>query len=209
VRQFSVPPLVVVPPETNITDLLLRQAKKASNPALFSRLDASGSWQNVSATDFLADVNALAKGLMASGVGAGDRVGIMSRTRYEWSLVDFAIWFAGAISVPIYETSSPSQVAWNLGDSGAVAAFGESAHHENIILQAANAEGLTDLQHVWQLEGNGLDALREAGRGVSDDELESRRSTAGLADTATIIYTSGTTGRPKGCELTHGNFVEL
>ena len=208
-RQFSVPPLVVVPPETNITDLLLRQAKKASNPALFSRLDASGSWQNVSATDFLADVNALAKGLMASGVGAGDRVGIMSRTRYEWSLVDFAIWFAGAISVPIYETSSPSQVAWNLGDSGAVAAFGESAHHENIILQAANAEGLTDLQHVWQLEGNGLDALREAGRGVSDDELESRRSTAGLADTATIIYTSGTTGRPKGCELTHGNFVEL
>ncbi|WP_426766766.1 AMP-dependent synthetase/ligase [Pseudarthrobacter sp. 1G09] len=208
-RQFSVPPLVVVPPETNITDLLLRQAKKASNPALFSRLDASGSWQNVSATDFLADVNALAKGLMASGVGAGDRVGIMSRTRYEWSLVDFAIWFAGAISVPIYETSSPSQVAWNLGDSGAVAAFGESAHHENIILQAANAEGLTDLQHVWQLEGNGLDALREAGRGVSDNELESRRSTAGLADTATIIYTSGTTGRPKGCELTHGNFVEL
>ncbi len=208
-RQFSVPPLVVVPPETNITDLLLRQAKKASNPALFSRLDASGSWQNVSATDFLADVNALAKGLMASGVGAGDRVGIMSRTRYEWSLVDFAIWFAGAISVPIYETSSPSQVAWNLGDSGAVAAFGESAHHENIILQAVNAEGLTDLQHVWQLEGNGLDALREAGRGVSDDELESRRSAAGLADTATIIYTSGTTGRPKGCELTHGNFVEL
>lgn len=208
-RQFSVPPLVVVPPETNITDLLLRQAKKASNPALFSRLDASGSWQNVSATDFLADVNALAKGLMASGVGAGDRVGIMSRTRYEWSLVDFAIWFAGAISVPIYETSSPSQVAWNLGDSGAVAAFGESAHHENIILQAVNAEGLTDLKHVWQLEGDGLDALREAGRGVSDEELESRRSTAGLADTATIIYTSGTTGRPKGCELTHGNFVEL
>ncbi|MDQ1052330.1 long-chain acyl-CoA synthetase [Arthrobacter sp. SORGH_AS 212] len=208
-RQFSVPPLVVVPPETNITDLLLRQAKKASNPALFSRLDASGSWQNVSATDFLADVNALAKGLMASGVGAGDRVGIMSRTRYEWSLVDFAIWFAGAISVPIYETSSPSQVAWNLGDSGAVAAFGESAHHENIILQAVNAEGLTDLMHVWQLEGDGLDALREAGRGVSDDELESRRSTAVLADTATIIYTSGTTGRPKGCELTHGNFVEL
>ncbi|ACL39536.1 AMP-dependent synthetase and ligase [Pseudarthrobacter chlorophenolicus A6] len=208
-RQFSVPPLVVVPPETNITDLLLRQATKASNPALFSRLDASGSWQNVSATEFLADVRALAKGLMASGVGAGDRVGIMSRTRYEWSLVDFAIWFAGAISVPIYETSSPSQVAWNLGDSGAVAAFGESAHHENIILQAVNAEGLTDLKHVWQLEGTGLDALREAGRGVSDDELESRRSAAGLADTATIIYTSGTTGRPKGCELTHGNFVEL
>ncbi|MFM9274135.1 AMP-dependent synthetase/ligase [Pseudarthrobacter sp. NKDBFgelt] len=208
-REFSVPPLVVVPPETNITDLVLRQAAKASNPALFSRLDASGAWQDISATDFLADVRALAKGLIASGVGAGDRVGIMSRTRYEWSLVDFAIWFAGAVSVPIYETSSPSQVAWNLGDSGAVAAFGEAAHHEDTIRQAVTAEALTALQHVWQLEGNGLDALREAGRGVSDDDLEARRKTAGLRDTATIIYTSGTTGRPKGCELTHGNFVEL
>ncbi|WP_324644747.1 AMP-dependent synthetase/ligase [Pseudarthrobacter sp. LT1] len=208
-REFSVPPLVVVPPETNITDLVLRQAAKPSNPALFSRLDASGAWRNVSATEFLADVKALAKGLIASGVGAGDRVGIMSRTRYEWSLVDFSIWFAGAVSVPIYETSSPSQVAWNLGDSGAVAAFGESAQHENVIRQAVTAEGLTEVQHVWQLEGQGLDSLREVGRGVSDEELESRRSAAGLQDIATIIYTSGTTGRPKGCELTHGNFVEL
>ncbi|MFD5278940.1 AMP-dependent synthetase/ligase [Pseudarthrobacter sp. NPDC058362] len=208
-REFSVPPLVVVPPETNITDLVLRQAGKASNPALFSRLDPAGAWQDISATDFLADVSALAKGLIASGVGAGDRVGIMSRTRYEWALVDFSIWFAGAVSVPIYETSSPSQVAWNLGDSGAVAAFGEAAHHEDIIRQAVANEGLTDLRHVWQLEGAGLDSLREAGRGVTDEELEARRSAAGLQDLATIIYTSGTTGRPKGCELTHGNFVEL
>ncbi|MCU1517247.1 MAG: long-chain fatty acid--CoA ligase [Pseudarthrobacter sp.] len=208
-REFSVPPLVVVPSETNITDLVLRQAAKPSNPALFSRLDSAGAWQDVSAKDFLADVQALAKGLMASGVGAGDRVGIMSRTRYEWALVDFAIWFAGAVSVPIYETSSPSQVAWNLGDSGAVAAFGEAAHHEDIIRQAATSEGLTALQHVWQLEGRGLDAVREAGREVSDADLEARRSGANLADIATIIYTSGTTGRPKGCELTHGNFVEL
>ncbi|HCN21474.1 MAG TPA: long-chain fatty acid--CoA ligase [Arthrobacter bacterium] len=208
-REFSVPPLVVVPPETNITDLVLRQAAKPSNPALFSRLDSAGAWQDVSATDFLADVSALAKGLMATGVGAGDRVGIMSRTRYEWALIDFAIWFAGAVSVPIYETSSPSQVAWNLGDSGAVAAFGEAAHHEDIIRQAATSEGLTALQHVWQLEGGGLDPVREAGRGVSDADLEARRASARLSDVATIIYTSGTTGRPKGCELTHGNFVEL
>ncbi|HEY9358779.1 MAG TPA: AMP-dependent synthetase/ligase, partial [Arthrobacter sp.] len=185
------------------------QAAKPSNPSLFSRLDSAGAWQDVSAKDFLADVQALAKGLMASGVNAGDRVGIMSRTRYEWALVDFAIWFAGGVSVPIYETSSPSQVAWNLGDSGAVAAFGEAAHHEDIIRQAATSEGLTALQHVWQLEGSGLDALREAGRDVSDADLEARRSSANLDDTATIIYTSGTTGRPKGCELTHGNFVEL
>ncbi|WP_307037061.1 long-chain fatty acid--CoA ligase [Arthrobacter sp. B3I4] len=208
-REISVPPLVTVPPETNVTDLVLRQAAKASNPALFSRLDAAGQWQDVRATDFLADVSLLAKGLMASGVAAGDRVGIMSRTRYEWTLVDFAIWFAGAVSVPIYETSSPSQVAWNLGDSGAVAAFGESAHHEDIIRQAASSEGLTALQHVWQLEGDGLDEVRAAGSGVSDEELEERRSRASLKDLATIIYTSGTTGRPKGCELTHGNFVEL
>ncbi len=208
-REFSVPPLVVVPPETNITDLVLRQAAKPSNPALFSRLNSAGAWQDVSAKDFLADVSALAKGLIASGVGAGDRVGIMSRTRYEWALIDFAIWFAGGVSVPIYETSSPSQVAWNLGDSGAVAAFGEAAHHEDIIRQAATSEGLTALQHVWQLEGAGLDAVREAGRDVSDADLEARRASAGLNDVATIIYTSGTTGRPKGCELTHGNFVEL
>ena len=208
-REFSVPPLVVVPPETNITDLVLRQAAKPSNPALFSRLDASGTWQDVSATDFLADVKALAKGLIASGVGAGERVGIMSRTRYEWALVDFAIWFAGGVSVPIYETSSPSQVAWNLGDSGAVAAFGEAAHHEDIIRQAAASEGLTGLRHVWQLEGQGLEALRQAGLHISDADLEERRSLANLDDVATIIYTSGTTGRPKGCELTHGNFVEL
>jgi long-chain acyl-CoA synthetase len=209
VREISVPPLVTVPPETNVTDLVLRQAAKASNPALFSRLDAAGQWQDVRATDFLADVSLLAKGLMASGVAAGDRVGIMSRTRYEWALIDFAIWFAGAVSVPIYETSSPSQVAWNLGDSGAVAAFGESAHHEDIIRQAASSEGLTGLRHVWQLEGDALDEVRAAGSGISDEELEARRSQASLNDLATIIYTSGTTGRPKGCELTHGNFVEL
>jgi len=209
VREFSVPPLVVVPPETNITDLVLRQAAKPSNPSLFSRLDSAGAWQDVSAKDFLADVQALAKGLIASGVNAGDRVGIMSRTRYEWALVDFAIWFAGGVPVPIYETSSPSQVAWNLGDSGAVAAFGEAAHHEDIIRQAASSEGLTALQHVWQLEGRGLDVVREAGRDISDADLEARRSAANLDDIATIIYTSGTTGRPKGCELTHGNFVEL
>ncbi|MFJ4261845.1 long-chain fatty acid--CoA ligase [Paenarthrobacter nicotinovorans] len=208
-REISVPPLVNISPETNITDFVLREAGKASNPPLFSKLDSSGQWKDIRATEFLEDVRALAKGLIASGVGQGDRVGIMSRTRYEWSLVDFAIWFAGAVSVPIYETSSPSQVAWNLGDSGAVAAFGESAHHEDIIRQAVVAEDIASVANVWQLEGAGLDALRAAGAGVPDDELESRRSAAGLRDVATIIYTSGTTGRPKGCELTHGNFVEL
>lgn len=208
-QEISVPAKVVSPRTMNTTDFVLRQAKLAANPALFSRRNEDNVWIDVSAKEFLADVSAIAKGLIASGIKVGDRVGIMARTRYEWSLVDFAIWFAGAVSVPIYETSSPSQVAWNLGDSAAVAIFAETGAHENIIRQAAHNENLTTLEHVWQLEGDGLDVLREAGREVSDETLEAARAANGLDDLATIIYTSGTTGRPKGCMLTHHNFVEL
>jgi long-chain acyl-CoA synthetase len=217
VREYSVPTMVDTPANSNITDLVLRHTGAAGNPALFSRRDAAGSWQDISAADFLADVKRLAAGLIASGVQPGDRVAIMARTRYEWSLVDFAIWFAGAVSVPVYETSSPSQVAWILGDSGVVAAFVETARHGNVVQRAvaladspaSTAADLSALRHVWELEGTGLDALREAGAAVDGDVLERARSTAGLEDLATIIYTSGTTGRPKGCELTHGNFVRL
>ena len=208
-REYSVPAMVDVPRNSNITDLVVKQAGKASNPALFSRKDASGTWQDIRATEFLADVVLLAKGMAASGIAPGDRVGIMARTRYEWSLVDFAIWFAGCVSVPIYETSSPSQVAWILGDSGAVGAFVESASHENVVRQAVSNESLDAVKHVWQLDGTGLDALRAAGADLEDGVIEERRGLAALDDLATIIYTSGTTGRPKGCELTHGNFVEL
>jgi len=209
VREFSMPAKVHLDPASNITDFLLRHARGGKNPALFATRDASGTWQDISATEFLDDVSALAKGLIANGVQQGDRVGIMSRTRYEWTLVDFAIWFAGAISVPIYETSSPSQVAWNLGDSGAVAAFAEQSHHEHAIRAAVRAENLDGMRHVWQIEAGGLDELRTAGANISDAELEARRSSSSLDSIATIIYTSGTTGRPKGCELTHGNFAEL
>lgn len=208
-QEISVPAKVVSPRTMNTTDFVLRQANSAANPALFSRRNADNVWVDVSAKEFHADVSALAKGMIASGIKVGDRVGIMARTRYEWALVDFAIWFAGAVSVPIYETSSPSQVAWNLGDSEAVAVFAETGTHENIIRQAAHNEGLTAIAHVWQLEGDGLDALREAGRDVADDVLEAARTANGLDDVATIIYTSGTTGRPKGCMLMHHNFVEL
>ncbi|AIX99691.1 AMP-dependent synthetase and ligase [Arthrobacter sp. PAMC 25486] len=208
-QEISVPAKVVSPRTMNTTDFVLRQAKLATNPALFARRNEDNVWVDVSAKEFHADVCAIAKGLIASGINVGDRVGIMARTRYEWALVDFAIWFAGAVSVPIYETSSPSQVAWNLGDSEAVGVFAETGSHENIIRQAAHNEALTTLAHVWQLEGDGLDVLREAGRDVADDTLEAARTANGLDDVATIIYTSGTTGRPKGCMLMHHNFVEL
>lgn len=207
-REFSVPPLVVSPATSNTTDFVLEQAA-GSNPLLFSRPDGRGGWIDVSARDFAADASALAKGLIAAGLEPGARIGIMSRTRYEWALVDFAIWFAGCISVPVYETSSPSQVAWILGDSAAGAVIVESAHHENVIRQAALQEQLDDVRSVWQMDGDGLDALRAAGADISDEQLEERRSSLHLDSVATVIYTSGTTGRPKGCELTHLNFVEL
>jgi long-chain acyl-CoA synthetase len=209
VRESSVPVLVDVPRDSNITDLLVRQAQKPSNPALFSGKDATGAWQDVRASEFLAEVSLLAQGLAASGVQPGDRVLVMARTRYEWSLADFAIWFAGAVSVPVYETSSASQVGWILADSGAVAAFAESPRHEELIRHATGIEGLPDLRHIWNFDDGGLDTLRAAGAEGAGTDVEERRSRAGLEDLATIIYTSGTTGKPKGCELTHGNFVEL
>ncbi|WP_104164227.1 long-chain fatty acid--CoA ligase [Arthrobacter sp. SX1312] len=208
-RDISVPVLVDVPRRTNTTDLVVRQATKPSNPALFAVKGPSGEWENISATEFRRQVEDVAKGLIASGVQAGDRVAIMARTRYEWSLADFAIWFAGAVSVPVYETSSPAQVAWILSDSGAVGAFVESARHEGVVREAVALEGIGSLQHVWQFDGDGLDTLRTAGVGTDEQMLSDRRAYAGLDDVATVIYTSGTTGKPKGCELTHGNFVEL
>ncbi len=208
-RDISVPVLVDVPRRSNIADLVIRQAAKPSDPALFAVKRPSGEWEDIPATEFRRQVEDIAKGLIASGIQPGDRVAIMARTRYEWSLADFAIWFAGAVSVPVYETSSPAQVAWILSDSGAVGAFVEAARHEQVVREAVALEGITSLQHVWQFDGNGLDTLRTAGAGTDDAMLADRRAYAGLDDVATIIYTSGTTGKPKGCELTHGNFVEL
>jgi long-chain acyl-CoA synthetase len=208
VREKIVPPLVPDAVARNITDFVIEQAEKPGNPAIFARRSASGEWQDVRAAEFREEVKKIAKGLMAGGITAGDRVGIMARTCYEWTLVDFAIWFAGGVSVPIYETSSPSQVAWNLGNSRAIAAFGETAHHEDTIREAIDSEGLA-VKHVWQMTPAGLDQLRAVGANVTDEELEARRSGVELDSLATIIYTSGTLGRPKGCELTHRNFVEL
>jgi long-chain acyl-CoA synthetase len=161
----------------------------------------------VPARAFADEVTAVAKGLVASGVDPGDRVAIMSRTRYEWTVVDFAVWASGAVGVPVYETSSADQVHWILSDSDVRAVVVETPAHAALV---AGVRGdLPHLTDVWTLDDDALAALVSAGAGVDDAEVARRTALAGTSDLATIIYTSGTTGRPKGVELTHGNFVHL
>ena len=201
-REFSVPATGTVPDEFTLSDLVVDNAVQTPHRVQFRR-QGDGRWQDVTCRDFLAEVSAVAKGLLACGVGGGDRVAIMSRTRYEWTLADFAIWTAGAVCVPIYETSSAEQVEWILADSGAVAVFVELAAHAATVEQVRGAAPA--VAQVWRLDTD-LEPLVGAGRAVSDADLEDRRRSVRADTLATLIYTSGTTGRPKGCELTHRNF---
>lgn len=202
-REFSLPALYEVPSDGNLTDLIRRNAAQHPDTAVMSR-KVDGRWQDVTATEFLAEVRAAAKGLIAAGIRPGDRVALISRTRYEWVLIDFAIWSAGGVTVPVYETSSPEQIQWILGDSGAVAAIVESPGHSAAV--ASLRDRLPELREVWEIEQGALDALKGAGAAITDAEVEERSSLANADDPATIVYTSGTTGRPKGCVLTHRNF---
>ena len=204
-REYSTPMTVEVPTTGNLTDAVLRNAAEAPEAAVMSRPDGTGGWTDVTAAVFLDEVRAVAKGLVAAGVEPGDRVALMSKTRYEWTLLDYAIWFAGAVTVPVYETSSEEQVAWILADSGARAVVTEGPEHTARV-SAVRAD-LEDLLHVWSFADNAVDVLTRLGADVADDLLEERRTSATPLDLATIIYTSGTTGRPKGCMLTHGNFL--
>ena len=183
-------------------DILDRLTEHADDVAL-ARADGD-AWIDVTLGDFHRDVLALAKGLVAAGVSAGDRVALLSKTRYEWTVADYAIWWTGAATVPIYETSSAAQIAWILSDSGAVAAIVENDGHLGKV-DEARAEA-PDLHHVWTIDTGGLDEVRALGADVTDDALEQRRAALTSDTLATLIYTSGTTGRPKGCRLTHGNF---
>jgi len=202
-REFSLPALYEVPADGNLTDIVRRNAAQHPDVAVIAR-KVDSRWQDVTATVFLTEVHTAAKGLIASGVQPGDRVGLMSRTRYEWTLLDFAIWSAGAVTVPVYETSSPEQVQWILSDSGATACVVEQGGH------AATVESVRDslpaLKHVWQIEAGGLEELGRLGQDVTDEAVDERSSLAKADDPATIVYTSGTTGRPKGCVLTHRSF---
>jgi long-chain acyl-CoA synthetase len=212
VREASTELLVELDPASNVTDLLLEQ--DAANPAhaLYARKGPNG-WTDITARKFLQDVSALAKGLIAGGLEPGNTVAVMSATRYEWTLVDFAIWFAGGITVPIYETSSADQIEWILHDSGALRVFAEDRGKVDLVGRVlASSELLKDrLVNVVRMDHDGvapdLASLAAAGTGVSDAELERHRSAAALEDVASLVYTSGTTGSPKGCEITHGNFA--
>jgi len=204
VREFSTPMTIEIPQSGNLTDDVVANGRDHPETVAFSRNSGSG-WEDVTAAEFLAEVRAVAKGLVAAGIEAGDRVAIISKTRYEWTLLDYAIWFAGAATVPIYETSSAEQISWILEDSGARAVIAEGPDHLARITEVRS--GLTELNHVWSFDGNAVSVLTRLGDDIADDVIEKRRTTATPADLATLIYTSGTTGRPKGCMLTHGNFM--
>ena len=205
-RESSRPPLVEVDPARHLAQLVVDNAREAPDAVSFRRPDGSGGWSAVTAAAFREEVEGLARGLVAAGVEPGDRVALLSRTRYEWTLVDFAIWTAGAVTVPVYESSSRDQVAWVLEDSGARCVVVETEAHAGLLSRARDGD---DDGPTWTIESGGLDQLRELGAGVRPAELDVRRAALSCESPATLIYTSGTTGRPRGCVLTHGNFLVL
>nr|WP_205829708.1 AMP-dependent synthetase/ligase [Microbispora sp. CL1-1] len=197
--------MVDVPPSANCTDVVFQRGVDEPDAVIIRRKeseDPAAPWTPVTAAQFRDQVAAVAKGLIAAGIEPGDRVGLMSRTRYEWTVADYAIWAAGAVGVPIYETSSADQVKWILTDSGAKAAFVETAAHEETVREA-----VPELPLLWRIDGGAFAELERLGADVSNDTLAERRASRGGRDLATIIYTSGTTGMPKGCRLTHDNLL--
>ena len=210
-REFSAPATTKVAEDENLTDMVWANAERFGSTVSFRRR-VDGTWVDVTAADFAAQVLAVAKGMIAAGLEPGDRVGLMSRTRYEWTLLDFAIWTVGCITVPIYETSSADQAEWILTDSGAKAAFVETEAHRAEIDKVIDR--LSEVRHIWQIEGptsggaaGAVDELTALGAEVPDQQVHERRRAVTAEDAATLIYTSGTTGRPKGCVLTHRNLL--
>ncbi|MGY2084469.1 AMP-dependent synthetase/ligase [Blastococcus sp. SYSU DS0539] len=203
-REFSVPVTTEVGPDEALTDMLATNVAEAGAEVGLRRR-RGGQWQDVTWAEFAGEVAGVAKGLIAAGVAPGDRVALQAKTRYEWTVFDYAIWTAGAVVVPIYETSSADQVAWILSDSGATAVVVERDEHATAVDSVRDQA--PDLKSVHVIEDDAIGTLTQAGAGVPDSELEARRKTLNADSLATLIYTSGTTGRPKGCELTHGNFL--
>ncbi|MDH6678180.1 long-chain acyl-CoA synthetase [Rhodococcus sp. LBL1] len=207
--EFSVPATFTIPEDASAVDSVFTYATTKPGLVVFKRL-VNGSWTDVTAREFADQVTAVAKGLIARGIQPGDRVALMSATRYEWSLIDYAIWSAGAVTVPIYETSSAEQVRWILEDSSAVGFVVETAQHSATVAEVAAAA--SDLRAVLQIEpGDGNEGavaiLTTDGEEVAEDDVQARVKALRASDPATLIYTSGTTGRPKGCQLTHSNLI--
>ncbi|MFI6427138.1 AMP-dependent synthetase/ligase [Promicromonospora sp. NPDC050880] len=204
----SSPALVKVPEGTSINTILTDRVARSGDETLIERRETpAGPWIPVTASQFEDEVLAVARGLVARGIEAGDRVAIMSRTRYEWTLLDFAIWAAGAVAVPVYETSSAEQVRWILSDADVRLIVVESHAHAETVQQVRTA--LPGLEDILVLDDGAVLDLRRAGTNLSAGIVAERRSAVRRDDLATVIYTSGSTGRPKGVELTHGNFAHL
>ncbi len=204
VQEVSVPRSAPVVERGSLAEIPFDNARQAPSDPVLSRKDAEGVWQDVTAAEFAAEVLAVAKGLMAEGLRAGDRVAIMARTTYEWTLLDFASWAAGLVTVPIYPTSSAFQARWILQNSGAVACAVESKEQGRVISQERKQLG--GLAHLWQFDTGAIGHLKSLGKDIPDAAVTARRASLEPDTPATLIYTSGTTGRPKGCVLTHGNF---
>jgi long-chain acyl-CoA synthetase len=204
VREFSIPATTEVGPDEAITDMLAENVTQYGDQVGL-RVQRDGRWQDVTYKEFGSQVDGVAKGLISAGIAPGDRVALQARTRYEWTVLDFAIWRAGGVVVPVYETSSADQVAWILSDSGAKVAVVEKAEHADAVESVRDQS--PELGPVYVIEDDALGTLTAAGQEIPDSELDERRKTLNAGSLATLIYTSGTTGRPKGCELTHGNFL--
>lgn len=206
VKEFSTPILIPNVPTDNITDLLETRFSLTPDLVLFGIQQKDGTWAPITVSEFREHVMSLAKGFIAAGIKPGDKIGMMCKVSYEWTLVDFAMFYAGATLVPVYETSSPSQIAYTLNDSGATGLIVETAEYFQRFDEIRPETPL--VESVWQLHLNDVDKLITAGVDVTDEELEARRTSAQSSDLATLIYTSGSTGNPKGCILSHGNFVD-
>jgi long-chain acyl-CoA synthetase len=201
-NEITIPPLVPAATAGNLTNLIAERAWFEPERIIMSRPLGEG-WQPVTAREVDEEVRATAKGLIAAGVQIGDRVAIMARTRYEWTILDFATWYAGAVVVPIYDTSSAEQIDWILNDSHSVGIIVETPALRDLVQTVLPSH----TRHVWTMTDDVLAILREAGKHIGDDEIDRRRNAVTPSSLATLIYTSGTTGKPKGVQLTHANFL--
>lgn len=201
-NEITINALIPASVDGNLTNLIADRAHFEPERVIVSRPLGDG-WQAVTAKEYEEEIKAVAKGLIASGINIGDRVAIMAKTRYEWTVLDFAIWYAGAISVPIYETSSAEQVDWILTDSGAVAIIVETP----ALVELVTPVMPSTCRFIWNITYNALATLAHEGKSISDEEISKRRAALKPETLATLIYTSGTTGKPKGVQLTHANFL--